>query len=98
MLRAVAARLHPGGTLILACNRGAYAENPPFLKAWGERWRMAGASREEVEAKRGKILQGADPPESDAAVESLLGETGFEPPRLFFSSLFWGAWIARLSA
>ncbi|MFG1399743.1 MULTISPECIES: class I SAM-dependent methyltransferase [Roseixanthobacter] len=98
LLRAVAARLHPGGTLILACNRGAYAENLLFLKAWGERWRMAGASPEEVEVKRGKILQGADPPGSDAAVESLLAETGFEQPRLFFSSLFWGSWIARRSA
>ena len=59
---------------------------------------MAGASPEEVEVKRGKILQGADPPGSDAAVESLLAETGFEQPRLFFSSLFWGSWIARRSA
>jgi tRNA (cmo5U34)-methyltransferase len=56
---------------------------------------MQGAPPEEVEAKLGKILQGADPPHSEEAVAALLTEAGFEPPLRFFSSLFWGAWITR---
>lgn len=91
----IAARLKPGAPLILACNCMAYASQPVLLAAWGERWRMQGASDEEVEAKLGRILQGADPPESEAAVFGLLGAAGFEAPLRFFSSLFWGAWMAR---
>lgn len=41
------------------------------------------------------ILQGADPPHSDEAVTTLLAQAGFERPTLFFSSLFWGAWLVR---
>jgi tRNA (cmo5U34)-methyltransferase len=55
---------------------------------------MQGASAHEVKAKLGKILQGADPPQSEAAVASLLKDAGFGPPTRFFSSLFWGAWLA----
>lgn len=95
ILRALAARLKPGAPLILACNRHAYASQPLLLAAWGERWRMQGATADEVKAKLGKILQGADPPQSDAAVAALLAQAGFAPPVGFFSSLFWGAWLAR---
>lgn len=94
LLKAIAARLPAGAPLILAGNRFAYAERPLLLKAWGERWRMHGASDDEVKAKLGKILQGADPPHSEAAIFDLLAEAGFERPEGFFSSLFWGAWIA----
>lgn len=94
LLKAIAARLPSGAPLILAGNRFAYAERPLLLKAWGERWRMHGASDDEVKAKLGKILQGADPPPSEEAVFDLLNEAGFERPEGFFSSLFWGAWIA----
>lgn len=97
LLQSIASRLHPKASLVLACNRGAYTSRPLLLKAWGERWRMTGASAEEVEVKRKKILQGADPPASDEDVEGLLSDAGFEQPQLFFSSLFWGAWIARRS-
>jgi tRNA (cmo5U34)-methyltransferase len=95
ILRALSSRLKPGAPLILAGNRYAYASQPLLLKAWGERWRMHGASGDEVQAKLGKILQGADPPASDAAVAALLDAAGFEAPQQFFSSLFWGAWIAN---
>jgi tRNA (cmo5U34)-methyltransferase len=94
ILRSLAARMKPGAPLILACNRHAYASQPLLLAAWGERWRMQGASPDEVKAKHGKILQGADPPASDEAVAALLVQAGFEQPVLFFSSLFWGAWLA----
>jgi tRNA (cmo5U34)-methyltransferase len=94
ILRSLAARTKPGAPLILACNRHAYASQPLLLSAWAERWRMHGASPDEVQAKHGKILQGADPPASDAAVAELLAQSGFERPTLFFSSLFWGAWLA----
>ncbi|MGX7705630.1 SAM-dependent methyltransferase [Methylobacterium sp. Gmos1] len=91
----IARRLVPGAPLILAGNYRAYASQPLLLAAWGERWRQQGAGPDEVEAKRARILQGADPPPSEQAVADLLRESGFEPPLRFFSSLFWGAWIAR---
>lgn len=95
ILRSIAQRLKPGAPLILAGNYYAYASQPLLLAAWGERWRMHGASAEEVKAKLGKILQGADPPRSEAAVLALLEGTGFAEPVRFFGSLFWGAWLAR---
>jgi tRNA (cmo5U34)-methyltransferase len=51
-----------------------------------------------VKAKQGKILQGADPPASEEVVVEMLAGAGFGPPLRFFSSLFWGAWIARRQA
>jgi tRNA (cmo5U34)-methyltransferase len=95
LLKSVASRLAPGAPLILAGNRYAYASQPLLLAAWGERWRMEGATAEEVRAKLGKILEGADPPASEEAVAELLSDAGFEPPTWFFSSLFWGACLAR---
>ncbi|MBN9044827.1 MAG: class I SAM-dependent methyltransferase [Rhizobiales bacterium] len=94
ILKAIADRIAQGAPLILAGNRYAYASKPLLLAAWGERWRMHGATSEEVKAKLGKILQGADPPHSQEAVFELLDDAGFERAESFFSSLFWGAWIA----
>ncbi|QND52851.1 class I SAM-dependent methyltransferase [Phyllobacterium sp. 628] len=94
ILKAIANRVTPGGPLILAGNRYAYASKPLLLTAWGERWRMHGGKSEEVKAKIGKILQGADPPHSEDAVFKLLDGAGFERPECFFTSLFWGAWFA----
>ena len=95
VLRCIAQRLRPGAPLVLAGNYYAYASQPLLLAAWGERWRQQGASADEVEAKRARILQSADPPHSEEIVAHLLREGGFEPPLRFFSSLFWGTWIAR---
>ena len=95
ILRAIARRLRPHAPLILAGNHYAYASEPLMLAAWGQRWRQQGASAEAIEAKLGKILQGADPPPSEAAVAVLLDGSGFGTPTRFFSSLFWGAWLAR---
>jgi tRNA (cmo5U34)-methyltransferase len=95
VLHSLAARLKPGSPLVLAGNHYAYASQPLLLAAWGERWRQQGASPEEVVARRAKILQGADPPHSEAAVAQLLDDSGFDAPLRFFSSLFWGAWVAR---
>jgi len=95
ILRDIAQRLKPSAPLVLAGNRYAYASRPVLMAAWAQRWRMNGASEEEVRIKQGKILQGADPPESDEAVATLLTDAGFEKPEPFFSSLFWGAWMAR---
>jgi tRNA (cmo5U34)-methyltransferase len=94
ILRAIADLVSPGAPLILAGNRYAYASKPLLLSAWGERWRMHGATDQEITAKLGKILQGADPPHSAEAVFDLLDDAGFERPESFFSSLFWKAWIA----
>jgi tRNA (cmo5U34)-methyltransferase len=95
ILRSLALRLKLGAPLVLAGNHYSYASQPLLLAAWGERWRQQGAGPEEVLAKRAKILQGADPPHSEEAVAALLHDSGFDPPLRFFSSLFWGAWIAR---
>lgn len=95
ILQAIACRLKPGAPLVLAGNHHAYASQPLLLAAWGERWRMQGATPDEVKAKLGKILQGADPPHSEEAVATLLAEAGFGKPLRFFSSLFWGAWIVH---
>lgn len=93
ILQSIQARLKPGAPLILAGNHYAYASQPLLLQAWGQRWRQQGASADEVQAKLGKILQGADPPHSEAAVQTLLHEAGFGEATRFFSSLFWGAWL-----
>jgi tRNA (cmo5U34)-methyltransferase len=89
----IADRLAPGAPLVVAGNCRTYASEPLLMAAWGNRWRMNGASGDEIAAKLGKILQGADPPASDEAVEALLKAAGFGPPKRFFASLFWGAWI-----
>lgn len=94
ILDAIAARVKPGGAFILAGNCRAYASEPLMLSAWAERWRMRGTSPEEVEKKLGKILEGADPPASEQVVFEMLADAGFKKPQRFFSSLFWGAWIA----
>ncbi|TDV39929.1 tRNA (cmo5U34)-methyltransferase [Pseudomonas helmanticensis] len=93
ILQSIQARLKPGAPLIIAGNHYAYASQPLLLQAWGQRWRQQGASAQAVKAKLGKILQGADPPHSEAAVQALLHEAGFGEATRFFSSLFWGAWL-----
>ncbi|WCM49161.1 class I SAM-dependent methyltransferase [Pseudomonas sp. WJP1] len=93
ILRAIRSHLKPDAPLIVAGNQYAYASQPLLLAAWGQRWRQHGASPEEVKVKLGKILQGADPPHSEAAVQKLLHDSGFGDTTRFFSSLFWGAWL-----
>ncbi|WP_085604576.1 MULTISPECIES: class I SAM-dependent methyltransferase [unclassified Pseudomonas] len=95
LLQSIRARLKPGAPLIVAGNHYAYASQPLLLEAWAQRWRQNGASADEVKAKLGKILQGADPPHSEAAVQKLLHGAGFGEATRFFSSLFWGAWLTR---
>ncbi|MCO8164324.1 class I SAM-dependent methyltransferase [Pseudomonas sp. 21LCFQ010] len=95
LLRSIHARLKPDAPLIVAGNRYAYASQPLLLQAWGQRWRQHGANADEVKAKLGKILQGADPPHSDMAVQKLLHDAGFGDATQFFSSLFWAAWLTR---
>lgn len=94
ILQAIAQRLAPGAPLILAGNTHRYASRPLLLKAWAQRWRMAGAGPDEVQAKLAKILQGADPPADEQASLALLHEAGFGHEERFFSSLFWTGWIA----
>jgi tRNA (cmo5U34)-methyltransferase len=94
-LEAIADRLKPGAPLILAGHHGVYASEPLMLAAWGERWRMNGATPAAVKAMLGKIQEATDAPRSEAAVFDLLAGAGFEEPVRFFSSLFWGAWLAR---
>jgi tRNA (cmo5U34)-methyltransferase len=97
ILKQIASRLQQGAPLIIAGNYRAYSSQPLLMAAWAARWRMNGFEPEEVRAKMGKILQGAEPPRSEEAVISLLRAAGFDEPLRFFSSLFWGAWMARHS-
>lgn len=95
ILAQIAMRLKPGAPLVVAGNYRAYASQPLLMAAWANRWRMNGAGEEELQSKMNKILQGAEPPLSENAVFTLLSNVGFEDPVRFFSSLFWGAWLAR---
>lgn len=95
LLGAVAARLRPGASLVLAGNYRPYDSEPLLRAAWANRWRMSGADEDEVRAKMDKIMHGAVPPESEEKVGALLAMAGFEAPKRFFSSLFWGAWHSR---
>lgn len=95
ILAETAMRLKPGSPLIVAGNYRAYASLPLLMAGWANRWRMNGADAEEVQAKMNKILQGAEPPQSEEAVFELLTGAGFKEPIRFFSSLFWGSWLAR---
>jgi len=60
------------------------------MAAWANRWRMNGVEPQEIQSKLGKLLEGADPPQSEEATYSLLADTEFEEPVRFFASLFWG--------
>ena len=95
VLKQISIRLKPGAPFVLAGNYRTYASQPLLMAAWAERWRLHGASSSGIEAKMAKILQGADPPVSEEAVFSLLSAARFEAPLRFFSSLFWGAWVAQ---
>ncbi|MBY6262739.1 class I SAM-dependent methyltransferase [Azospirillum sp. 412522] len=95
VLTQIAVRLRPGAPLVVAGNYRAYASQPLFMAAWAARWRMNGLAPEEVRSKMNRILQGAEPPRSEEAVNALLAEAGFEEPVRFFASLFWGAWLSR---
>jgi tRNA (cmo5U34)-methyltransferase len=95
VLAQIATRLRPEAPFVVAGNYRAYESQPLLMAAWANRWRMNGADPQEVSAKMGKILQGAEPPQSEEAVISLLTEAGFKEPVRFFASLFWGAWLAR---
>jgi tRNA (cmo5U34)-methyltransferase len=95
ILKAIAARLKPGAPLVLAANYRSYTSQPLLLRAWKERWRLHGATPDELNIRFANIANAADPPVSEHVVTDLLARAGFEPPLRFFASLFWGAWIAR---
>jgi tRNA (cmo5U34)-methyltransferase len=95
IMRQLAAHLKDGAPLVVAGNYRAYQSQPLFMAAWARRWKMAGADSQEITAKMDRILQGAEPPVSQEAVDALFTQNGFERPTQFFASLFWGAWISR---
>lgn len=93
IMQQLAERLKPGAPLVLAGNYRACQSEPLFLAAWAQRWKLNGATPDEVTAKMNRILEGADPPSSEEVLSTLLSATGFDAPKRFFGSLFWGAWI-----
>lgn len=98
VLTEIAMRLKPDAPFVIAGNYRHYASQPLLMAAWANRWRMNGAGAEEIEAKMNKILQGAEPPQSEEAIFALLTDAGFKQPMRFFASLFWGAWLTRRRA
>ena len=94
LLQAIARRLGPGAPLILGGNYRTYDSEPLLCAAWRQRWRQQGVAAEDVEAQFARITQGVVPPESEAEVVRLLAAAGLVRPTRFFSSLFWGGWIA----
>lgn len=95
IMRQLAAHLKDGAPLVVAGNYRAYQSQPLFMAAWARRWKMSGAQPDEIRTKMDRILQGAEPPVSQEAVDTLFTQNGFEQPTQFFASLFWGAWISR---
>lgn len=95
IMRQLAAHLKDGAPLVVAGNYRAYQSQPLFMAAWARRWKMSGAQPDEIRTKMDRILQGAEPPVSQEAVNTLFTQNGFEHPTQFFTSLFWGAWISR---
>jgi tRNA (cmo5U34)-methyltransferase len=95
LLREIAARLKPGAPFVLGANYRAYGSEPLLLAAWQERWRLYGATNAELAEKFGRITEDVDPPASEEAVIDLLRDAGFSDARRFYSSLFWGSWVAR---
>jgi len=61
LLRSIATRLKPQAPFILAGNHYAYASQSLLLAAWGERWRMSGASLDEVQRKLNTNPAGSRP-------------------------------------
>jgi tRNA (cmo5U34)-methyltransferase len=94
LLAATARRLVPGAPLILGGNYRTYDSAPLLRTAWRQRWRQHDVAAEEAEAQFNRITGGVVPPASEAEVERLLVEAGFGRTTRFFSSLFWGGWIA----
>ncbi|MBD9390015.1 class I SAM-dependent methyltransferase [Agrobacterium sp. AGB01] len=95
IMRQLATHLKDGAPLVVAGNYRAYQSQPLFMAAWARRWKMSGAQPDEIRTKMDRILQGAEPPVSEEAVDTLFTQNGFEQPTQFFASLFWGAWISR---
>lgn len=93
LLSSIGQRLRPGSPFIMSGNRYRYSDKPTFLKAWKNRWRLAGASFESATEKLNTILKGADPPASEEEVEQFLTDSGFTDHSKFFSSLFWSSWL-----
>jgi tRNA (cmo5U34)-methyltransferase len=94
-LRGIADWLKPDAPLVLAGHCGIYAEQPLLLAALAERWRVNGATPEQVAARREKLSEATDAPASEDALFDLLAATGFSSPVRYFTSLFWGAWVGR---
>ncbi|MBB4120493.1 methyltransferase [Martelella radicis] len=95
ILAEISTRLKPDAPLVIAGNYRSYASEPLLMAAWANRWRLHGETPDVVEQKMGRLIQGAEPPQSEEAVLALLAEAGFVGPVRFFASLFWGAWLAR---
>ncbi|EMM3430071.1 class I SAM-dependent methyltransferase [Klebsiella aerogenes] len=87
ILAETARRLKPGAPVIVAGNYRAYASQPLLMAEWANHWRMNGADAEEVQVKMNKILQGAEPPQSEEAVFELLMGRGLKIPCVFFQSV-----------
>lgn len=94
-LRGIADRLHDRALLVLASHHGRYAEQPLLLDAMAERLRLNGMTHEQIARMRQRLHDETDAPASEDAIIDLLDAAGFSRPLRYFTSLFWGAWIAH---
>jgi tRNA (cmo5U34)-methyltransferase len=94
-LKAISGRLNPGGALVIGESFHSYADQPLMVKAMREHWRMTGDSREEADQRLSKLNEHPLPSDSEETLYASLSGAGFDQPLRFFTSLFWGAWIAQ---
>lgn len=92
----IARRLRPGGILVsadLACDLTSPASTAP-LEVWLRMQRASGVSLDDVEQARATYSRSVAvvPPDD---VESLIAESGFEPPQRFFQALLIHGWFTR---
>jgi tRNA (cmo5U34)-methyltransferase len=91
LLRELARRLKPGAPLVVGCRVGM---DPVLMNVELRRQRAYGIPAEALERRRQLFAQ-MKPIESDAALFSMLAQTGFVTPRPIFLSLQFKVFLAR---
>jgi len=97
VLADVAARLKPGGALVLADLFGpdwSDSWQSHLRTCWGHLQRAAGIAEADIAKGFAHVDRDIHPVEESRLTE-LLAEAGFEPPRPFFRALCFGGWLAR---
>lgn len=94
LLRELARRLKPGAPLVVGCRVGM---DPVLMNVELRRQRAYGIPAEALERRR-QLFAHLKPIESDAALFSMLAQTGFVSPRPIFLSLQFKVFLAQLES